>query len=139
MLAEVFDEVLFARLPDRQDPAALYAADRRQLGAALASARPLADFAIEIELARWSQVLDHISGQVNAVRAVAPLVARLPAWRVAGEIARLSRAVRLDEQIVSQEVVAAVGARQRRLPGRRPSRLNNLEAGVDPPDMSRSP
>ncbi|TCC34953.1 toprim domain-containing protein [Kribbella sindirgiensis] len=111
VLSEAFDEVLFARLPNKQDPAALHAAGRGLLRDVLGSARPLADFAIEVELAKWSNVLDHLSGQVNAVRAIAPLVASLPTGRVAGEITRLARVVHLDEHIVSREVLAAVGSR----------------------------
>jgi DNA primase catalytic core len=143
VLSGVFDEVLFARLPDRQDPAAMYSAAPAQLRAVLGSARPLVDFAIEVELGRWEKVLDHLSGQVNAVRAVAPLVASLPFTRVAGEIARLARAVHLDERIVSQEVVAAVGrclkhpSRGRRRP---PARVDaGVDPGVDPSAHSRSP
>jgi DNA primase len=140
VLSEVFDEVLVARLPDKQDPAALHAAGPGLLRAALASSRPLADFAIEVELRKWDNVLDHLSGQVNAVRAVAPLVASLPASRIAGEIARLARTVHLDEQIVSQEVVAAAGQRL----GPRPRRAQRRGASVvdvelDPPSHSRSP
>ncbi|MGY4769791.1 toprim domain-containing protein (plasmid) [Kribbella sp. CWNU-51] len=140
VLSEVFGEVLFARLPDQQDPASLYAADRSRLRDVLNSALPLVDFAIEVELARWNNVLDHVSGQVNAVRAVAPLVARLPVGRVASEVARLARAVRLDQQIVSREVIAAVGQRnawQRRRPRR--LGLERAEVEVDPADYSRSP
>lgn len=139
VLSGVFDEVLFARLPDRRDPAALYSADPQQLRAVLGSARPLVDFAIDVELGRWEKVLDHLSGQVNAVRAVAPLVASLPAARVAGGIARIARAVQLDERIVSNEVVATIGqCRERRPRGRRSPRAI-VDAGVDPPDHSRSP
>jgi DNA primase len=140
VLSDVFDDVRFARLPDQQDPASLYAASRGRLRAVLNSARPLVDFAIDAELARWNNVLDHISGQVNAVRAVAPLVARLAVGLVATEAARLSRAVRLDQQIVSREVIAAVGlrnARQRRRP--RHSGLERVEVDVDPADYSKSP
>ncbi|WP_432877466.1 toprim domain-containing protein [Kribbella sp. CA-245084] len=138
VLSEVFDEVLFARLPDEWDPAALYSADPRQLRVVLNSARPLADFAIDVELTKWSNVLDHLSGQVNAVRAVAPLVARLPSARIAGEIARLARVVHLDEQVVSNEVLAAAGRVQTSRARRRTS-ADIVEAGADPPDYSRSP
>ncbi|MER7243098.1 toprim domain-containing protein [Kribbella sp. NPDC000426] len=139
VLSGVFDEVLFARLPDSQDPAAMYAAAPAQLRAALDSARPLVDFAIEVELKKWDKVLDHLSGQVNAVRAVAPLVASLPPTRVAGGIANLARAVHLDEQIVSQEVVATVGRRrEHRSRGRRRPSVH-LDAGAEPGDYSRSP
>jgi DNA primase catalytic core len=140
VLSGVFSEVLFARLPEHHDPASLYAAGGQQLRAALSSSRPLVDYAIEMELGRWDRVLDHISGQVNAVRAVAPLVAQLPAQRVAGEIARLARAVRLEEQIVSREVLAAVGPRPAATPRRRRNRLaHRVDVEVEPPDCSRTP
>ncbi|TCC36632.1 hypothetical protein E0H92_28060 [Kribbella speibonae] len=140
VLAEVFDEVLFAQLPDKQDPAALHAAGRGLLRDVLSSARPLVDYAIEVELSKWTKVLDHLSGQVNAVRAVAPLVASLPAGRVAGEIAKLARLVHLDERVVSQEVVAAVGRpRGPRPRGHRRPRAGVTVSEIDPPDCSRSP
>lgn len=139
VLSGVFDEVLFARMPDQQDPAAMYFVAPAQLRAVLGSARPLVDFAIEDELGRWEKVLDHLSGRVNAVRAVAPLVASLPPARVAGEIAKLAHAVHLDEQIVSKEVVTAVGRcpRHRSRARRRPPA--SVDADIDPPEHSRSP
>ncbi|GAA3112666.1 DNA primase [Kribbella aluminosa] len=142
VLSEVFDEVLFARLPDKQDPAALHAVGGGRLNEALGSAIPLADFAIEVELTKWGNVLDHLSGQVNAVRAVAPLVASLPAGRVAAAVARLARAVDLDEEVVSNEVVAAVdrGQRQgRQARNRRPAGGPVVAAEVEQLDCSRSP
>jgi len=137
----VFGQVLVAQFPDEHDPASLFAAEPGRLRSALSSPRPLIDFAIDVELSRWSRVLDHISGQVNAVRAVAPLVARLPAGRVAGEIAKLSRTLRLEEQIVSREVLAVVGLRNEQRAARRRmrQRLEHAEAGADPPDGSRTP
>lgn len=140
VLSEVFDDVLFARLPDRQDPAALHAAGAGVLRDVLWSARPLVDYAIEVELTKWANVLDHLSGQVNAVRAVAPLVARMPPRRVAGAIARLARAVQLNAQIVSDEVVAATQrGREHRPRGRRSRHSGAIEVGVDSPGFSRSP
>lgn len=140
VLSEVFDGVLFARLPDGQDPAALHAAGGRSLHEALASARPLVDYVMEVELEKWAGVLDHLSGQVNAVRAVAPLVASLPAGRVAGEIEKLAKAVHLDEQVVSSEVLAAVGrSRDPRPHARRRARTCTVEADLDSPGHSRSP
>jgi DNA primase len=137
VLSEVFDEVLLARLPDKQDPAALHAAGTGVLGEALRAARPLVEYVIEVELAKWTNVLDHLSGQVNAVRAVAPLVASLPADRVAGEIARLAKTVNLDEQVVSHEVVAAVGRRNAPRPRNcRPQHASTSEP--DSPDHFRS-
>jgi DNA primase len=142
VLSPVFGQVLVAELPDQHDPASLFAAEPNRLRSSLGSPRPLIEFAIEVELSRWSRVLDHVSGQVNAVRAVAPLVARLPAGRVAGEIARLSGKLRLEEQIVSREVLAVVGLRTEQRATRRRTRrqrLEPVETGADPPDVSRTP
>lgn len=138
VLSEVFDEVLFARLPDKQDPAALRAAGGGLLQDVLRSARPLVDYLIEVELEKWANVLDHLSGQVNAVRAVAPLVASLPAGRVAGEIAKLAKVVHLDEQVVSHEVVAAVGRPRESRPRRR-GRAQAVEVEIDSADHFRTP
>ncbi|TDO51528.1 DNA primase [Kribbella sp. VKM Ac-2527] len=141
VLSSAFGQVLVAEFPDEHDPASLFAAEPGRLRSALSSPRSLIDFAIDVELSRWSRVLDHISGQVNAVRAVAPLVARLPAGRVAGEIARLSRKLGLEEQVVSREVLAVVGLRdEQRATRRRMSyRSADAEAGADPPDLPRTP
>ncbi|WP_410790590.1 toprim domain-containing protein [Kribbella sp. C-35] len=137
VLSDVFDEVLFARLPDKQDPAALYAARPDLLHDVLGSARPLTDFVIEVELAKWINVLDHLSGQVNAVRAVAPLVASLPAERVACEVARLAKAVHLDEHVVSREVVAAVGRLSPARPRQRAGRRACADLEIDLPQSYR--
>jgi len=115
----------------------LFQTDPNTLHHVLTRTRPLAQFAIDVELARWGTVLDHLSGQVNAIRAVAPLVGRLPAGLVAGEVARLSRHVGLEEQIVSREVLAAVGLRKDQRTTRQS--IAGLHMGVDPPDISRTP
>ncbi|MEV0283487.1 toprim domain-containing protein [Kribbella sp. NPDC050820] len=140
-LSSAFGVVMVAELPSDHDPSSLFAADRGRLRGVLSRTRPLAQFAIDVELARWARVLDHVSGQVNAVRAVAPLVARMPPGLVAGEITRLSRKVGLEEHIVSREVVAAVGLRREQLATRRRMgrRVRSLEAGADPPETSRTP
>jgi DNA primase len=137
VLSEFFGVVLAAELPSEHDPSSLFQADPDMLLDVLTHTRPLAEFAIDVELARWDRVLDHISGQVNAVRAVAPLVGRLPAGLVAGEVARLSRRVGLEEQIVSREVLAAVGLPTDQRAARH--RLDSLHLGADPPDVSRTP
>ena len=76
-LSMFFKRVLVAEFPSGHDPSSLLetpaGADR--LYEALSTPRPLAELAIDVELGRWSRVLDHISGRVNALRQVAPLVA----------------------------------------------------------------
>lgn len=136
-LSSVFERVLVAEFPSGHDPSSLLetpsGADR--LYEALSSPRPLAELAIGVELARWSRVLDHISGRVNALRRVAPLVARLPHDRVAGQLGELSKVLELDQEIVSREVVETLGRSARRsLPHRR---LDSF-TGADPPDAGPS-
>jgi DNA primase catalytic core len=136
-LSSVFTQVLVAEFPAGHDPASLLetpsGADR--LFGALSSSRPLAELAIEVEVARWSRVLDHISGRVNALRRVAPLVARLPHDRVAGQLGQLSKVLELDQEVVSREFVAALGRSTRRT---LPNRSFESAAGVDPPDSGPS-
>lgn len=132
-LSSVFERVLVAEFPSGHDPSSLLetpaGADR--LFEALSSPRPLAELAIEVELARWSRVLDHISGRVNALRRVAPLVARLPHDMVAGQLGELARFLELDPEIVSREVVETLGRSTRRTP---PSRQLDSSTGSEPPD-----
>jgi DNA primase catalytic core len=131
-LSSLFKQVLVADLPAGNDPASLLetpaGADR--LFGALSSCRPLAELAIEVELARWSRVLDHISGRVNALRRVAPLVARLPHDRVAGQLGQLSKVLELDQEIVSREFVSALGRSVRRVV---PDLSFDSGPGIDPP------
>jgi DNA primase catalytic core len=131
-LSWLFKQVLVAELPAGNDPASLLekpsGADR--LFGALGASRPLAELAIEVEIARWSRVLDHISGRVNALRRVAPLVARLPHDRVAGQLGHLSRVLELDQEIVSREFVSALGRTTRA----EPDRSFDSVPGVDPPE-----
>jgi DNA primase len=140
VLSDVFGVVLAAELPDEHDPSSLFAADPDRLREALIKSRPLAQLAIDVELSRWDKVLDHISGQVNAVRAVAPLMARLPAGRVAAAVAGVSRKTGLEPQLVSREVLAAVGLRRkRRTTRRRTNRSDDPDLGADPPGFARTP
>jgi DNA primase catalytic core len=128
-----FKRVLVAEFPSGHDPSSLLetpaGADR--LYDALSAPRPLAELAIDLELDRWSRVLDHISGRVNALRRVVPLVARLPHDRVAGQLSRLSEVLDLDQEIVSREFVETLGRSTRRV---LPSRSLDSLTGTDPPD-----
>jgi hypothetical protein len=64
---------------------------------------------------------------------VAPLVARLPHDRVAGQLARLSEVLELDQEIVSREAAETLGRSVRRaLPGA----LSDSSAGPDPLNLS---
>lgn len=116
-LSVVFKHVQVAEFPSGHDPSSLLEtpAGADQLFKALHESRPLAELAIEAEVARWSPVLDHLSGQVNALRRIAPLVARLPHDRVAAQVGELARVLQLDQEIVSREVLESVGRSTRRV------------------------
>ncbi|WP_405064627.1 toprim domain-containing protein [Kribbella sp. NBC_01505] len=104
-LDEVFGAVEAAVLPDGLDVAELFQRSPRRLQECLDSAGPLAEFAINVELAKWEPVLDHVSGQVNALRAVAPFVRKLPSAQVAAQIGRLSERLDLEVAVVTREVL----------------------------------
>jgi DNA primase len=110
-LSKYFDLVMVAELPGGRDPASLFAASPGLLRATLQSPRLGMEFAIDVELMRWEKVLDHLSGQVGALRAIAPLVVKLPTDRIAAQVARLSHRLGLEERVISRELVAVVGRR----------------------------
>lgn len=113
VLSPHFGMVLVAELPERRDPAAVYSANPALLRAAIQDTRLLLEFAIDAELARWGKVLDHVSGQVEALRAVAPLVVRLPSDRMAAQVVGLASRLGLEARVVSREILASVGRRSR--------------------------
>lgn len=131
-LSEAFRHVLVADLPHGRDPSQMLQLGNgvHRLRAQLENTRPLASLAIELELGRWSRVLDHAVGRVSALRAVAGFVPQLPVALVSDEIARLSRVLDLDTTTVSREVLDAVGKRPAR-PRRR--RELSLSADINPP------
>jgi DNA primase len=135
VLTEAFGSVRVAELPPRHDPASLFQQSRSGLGERLASARLLVEFAIDVELAKWERVLDHISGQVNALRAVASLVRQLPASRMAQQVAGLAARLDLEPAVVSREVLTPVLSHRPRS-GRR-TRYAGLPDAADPePDRT---
>ncbi|MEU0095603.1 toprim domain-containing protein [Kribbella sp. NPDC006257] len=136
VLSQVFADVSIAEFPGGQDPASCFTSTPAGLATALTTARPLAEFAIDFEVARWEKVLDHISGQVNALRAVAPLVRRLPSDRIAQQIVRLSQRLNLEVDVVSREVLTPVS----RAPSRRASSRRRDPDDPEWPNMpSRTP
>ncbi|MFK4088791.1 toprim domain-containing protein [Kribbella sp. NPDC020789] len=107
-LHAAFGAVQAAVLPDGCDVAELFQSSPARLIECLSTADALARFAIDLEIAKWEPVLDHLSGRVNALRAVVPFVRQLPAGRVAGEIARLSERLDLEVDVVTREVLTPV-------------------------------
>jgi DNA primase len=96
--------------PEGHDPAqTLNDYSRSALADVLAArVRPLADLAIEAEVARWDRWLQHIEGQFHALRAAAPLIAALPPEQVGRQITRLARRLGLDYPTVTEAVTDAL-------------------------------
>jgi DNA primase len=94
--------------------------------------RPLADLVIEAEVAKWDRWLVYAGGQINALRAAAPIIAALPHSQVSRQVARLAQRLDLDHATVTEavtdaltELVASGRARADREdtpPGRNPGR-----------------
>lgn len=122
LLTARFSDVRGTELPNGQDPSSLYSLDRGDdaLAGMLGWCRPLASLVIDDEIRRWEPVLDHISGKINALRAVAPIVAKLPGDQVAFEAARLTRILALDHDLVTYELTEGIRKPERRPRPRRP-------------------
>ena len=102
--------VMAVNLPAGLDPAQLL---RNQGPAALAHAlrdraQPLADLVIDAEVDGWSRWLQYAEGQINALRAAAPLIAAMPPAHVARQVARLADRLGLDYATVTEAVTDAL-------------------------------
>ncbi|GAB3930420.1 hypothetical protein GCM10029976_032230 [Kribbella albertanoniae] len=134
----VFGAVQAAALPDGHDVAKLFQRSPARLQGCLDSGVPLAEFAIDVELGKWAPVLDHLSGQVNALRAVAPFVRQLPSALVAEQIARLSERLDLEVAVVSREVLTPLRSRSGRSADRKQAGWSG-EVLDEEPGNSRTP
>ena len=118
-----------ASLPRGTDPAELLQVHGP---AALRSAltgqtlHPLAEQAIDASLEPWVPVLDGIDGRVAAVKAVAPLIAKLPEADVAHQVVRLAGRVNLAPVTVGIAVTDALTSHPGR--GSRVSRVSHQPA-----------
>jgi DNA primase catalytic core len=104
------DAAAAAVLPAGTDPAQIMG-DRGapDLAHVLAQhTRPLADLVIDAEIGRWSRWLGYAEGQINALRAAAPLIAVMPPAHVARQVARLAHRLGLDPATVTEAVTGAL-------------------------------
>lgn len=103
-----------AVMPDGGDPADVVQAGRiDEVLAAVAQARPLLQFRLERDVARFD--LSEPDGRARALRAAAQVVARLPADVASGDYERsISRLVGVSLEDVASAVSAAGGGRIRR-------------------------
>lgn len=100
-----------------QDPARLHAVTGPQaLHDTLANhTHPLADVVTDSELHRWEPWLKYAEGQVNALRAAAPIIAAMPPAHVGRQVARLAIRLGMTHATVTKAVTDALS--QRDTPG----------------------
>jgi DNA primase len=106
LLIVLTSDVAAVALPPGHDPAQVLADHGPEALAAILAERirPLADLVVDAELDRWSRWLDHAEGQINALRAAAPLIAAMPVPHVARQVARVSERLGLSHTIVTSAV-----------------------------------
>jgi hypothetical protein len=69
---------------------------------------PLADLVVDAGLARWRRWLAYPEGRVNALHAVAPIVAAMPAREIARQVGRLAVRLSMSHSAVTGAVTTAV-------------------------------
>jgi DNA primase catalytic core len=106
LLVETFRTVLATELPAGGDPAdVLVDGGPGAVRSALDHASPLAGLLVRTEIEQWRPVLDHLGGKVDAVHAVAHLLAQLPSEQVAAYVSWLGRRLDLDPAVVTHALV----------------------------------
>jgi DNA primase len=97
-------------MPPGYDPAQLLS-DHGYATLAFALAhcrRPLADLVIDAEVAGWTRWLQFAEARVSALRAIAPVIAAMPAADVARQVSRLAARLDLEYALVTEAVMAAI-------------------------------
>jgi len=96
--------------PPGQDPAQVLENQGPDALAALLGKRiqPLADLVVDAELDKWSRWLCYAEGQINALHAVAPVIAAMPAAHVARQVGRVAERLDLSHTIVTSAVTDAL-------------------------------
>jgi DNA primase len=99
-----------ATLPEGQDPAAVAQhAGPDALSATLDSATtPLADLVVDERLARWSDRLRWVEGQLGAVRDAGGLIATFPPDQIGRQVLRVADRLGLDPADLTRAVADAV-------------------------------
>ncbi|MGH3305851.1 MAG: toprim domain-containing protein, partial [Streptosporangiaceae bacterium] len=134
LLSRLTADTSAVRLPHGQDPAQILTGNSpKALAAILADrTRPLADLVTDAELENWTRWLDHAEGRINALHAVAPVIADMPPAHVARQVARLSDRLRMDHATVTDAITSALPE----VIARRPS--PNTATGIPTGDMRRA-
>lgn len=109
LLTPYAHEVSVMALPACQDPAQVFSEHGPSALAETAThAHPLADLVTDAIVDRWSRWLEYPEGQINALRATAPVIAAMPVLHVARQVARLAHRLGLDHAIVTEAVTDAL-------------------------------
>jgi DNA primase len=110
LLSPLTDRAEAVAFPPGQDPAQTLADYGRVTLAETLAGRvhPLADVAIEAQIARWDRWLDHVEGKLHALRAAAPVIAALPPAQVSRQVVRLAHRLHLDHPTVTEAVTDAL-------------------------------
>jgi DNA primase len=96
-------------LPAGQDPAQVFTEQGPSVLAEIAThSHPLADLVTDAIVDRWSRWLEYPEGQINALRATAPVIAAMPVPHVARQVARLAHRLGLDHATVTEAVTDAL-------------------------------
>jgi DNA primase catalytic core len=136
-------EVSVMVLPADQDPAQVFAERGPDALAGIAShTHPLADLVTDAVVDRWSRWLEYPEGQINALRATAPVIAAMPVRHVARQVARLTHRLGLDHATVTEAVTDAlpqvVAKTATTSPGQRATGIPHQAAAVAACDLPGS-
>ncbi len=144
LLTPYAHEVSAMVLPAGQDPAQVFTEHGPGALAGIAAhPHPLADLVTDAIVDRWSRWLEYPEGQINALRATAPVIAAMPVPHVARQVARLAHRLGLDCATVTEavtdelpQVIAKTGTTS---PGERAAGLPYRAAAVAGRDLPGVP
>jgi DNA primase catalytic core len=109
LLTPYTDKVWAVALPAGQDPAQVFTEHGPSALAEIAThPHPLADLVTDAVVDKWSRWLKYPEGQINALRATAPVIAAMPVRHVAWQVARLAHRLGLDYATVTEAVTDAL-------------------------------
>jgi DNA primase len=144
LLIPYTDKVWAVALPPGEDPAQVFTEHGRSALAEIAThPHPLADLVTDAIVDRWSRWLEYPEGQINALRATAPVIAAMPVPHVARQVARLAHRLGLDYATVTEaatdvlpQVIAKTAATS---PGERAAGIPHQATAVDGRDLPGGP
>jgi DNA primase catalytic core len=105
LLTPYTHEVSAIVLAAGQDPAQVFTEHGASALAEIAThPHPLADLVTDAMVDKWTRWLQYPEGQINALRATAPVIAAMPVPHVARQVARLAHRLGLDHATVTEAV-----------------------------------